>query len=757
MNSVTVGLLFSLTGTTTLTEKSQYLAAMFAIEEFNRQNTGLKIDFIVRDIKSDPYEAKKHAAQLAELGVKIFVGGFTSACRRAILPILEEYGCLLIYSMLYEGNESHPNVFYVGEVPKQQIFNLLDYVVNNYGKKIYLIGTDYIYPRTTNQQVHDYVRDPNVTIVGETYVPLGQTNFSKILQDINEIKPDAILSTLVGKSLIHFYQSYFHYSWKAFAPIFSPNVTEVEIEAIGSNYVAGHYSCGGYFQSIQSPSNQLFLESFQRESGEKNVVSFFMINTYIGMLIIFQALNKMKTLNVNKLLNSLAGKQFQSPSGVVEITKNHHVSRKIYIGRANQTGQFDIVWDSNERINTIIEKKVEVSKECIHWEEIAKLLGEETKVAVIVLYKGEYISYLNKMAKDLLKKDQGDWINSEDLFRYYSILKNISRPDYQLIWLKGSQREIKPEGEYVFHTIRTRSELYAKQLELARVVADSDSNVLIMGETGSGKEVMARSIHWNSSRRNGPFISINTGAIQKDLILSELFGYVEGAFTGAKRGGAIGKFEAAHKGTLFLDEIGEMPLELQVVLLRAIEEQKITRIGDVKERTVNVRIIAATNRNLKEEIAFKGSFRSDLFYRLNVFNINIPALHDRKEDISHLSMEFLTNFKQLNEDGPSGFSPRAMSALNHYSWPGNIRELRNVIERSFYLARGEQNIDLNHLPEEFQNAGFIEIQTNSIKDMEKSMIEEVIRQMPNIKKSAEKLGISRSTLYRKMQQYNISK
>src|SRR5690625_2593096 len=210
---------------------------------------------------------------------------------------------------------------------------------------------------------------------------------------------------------------------------------------------------------------------------------------------------------------------------------------------------------------------------------------------------------------------------------------------------------------------------------------------------------MARTIHEQSDRKYEPFVAVNTGAIPKDLIVSELFGYMEGTFTGARKGGAIGKFESAHQGTLFLDEIGDMPLELQVTLLRAIETKQIVRLGDTTERDVDIRIIAATNKDLEEEIAFNNSFRSDLYYRLNVLTIDIPPLRERPEDVEALTWKFMKEFQTIYGNGPNKIDEEVMQFFVEYPWPGNIRELRNIMERAFLLAQEKSPTILkNHLP-----------------------------------------------------------
>ncbi|MFO0755153.1 MAG: sigma-54 dependent transcriptional regulator [Byssovorax sp.] len=232
-------------------------------------------------------------------------------------------------------------------------------------------------------------------------------------------------------------------------------------------------------------------------------------------------------------------------------------------------------------------------------------------------------------------------------------------------------------------------------------VADTPTTVLITGESGTGKELVARALHENSSRRDKPFIKVNCAAIPKDLMESELFGYEKGAFTGAV-GAKPGRFELAHEGTLFLDEIGEIPNEMQVKLLRVLQESEFERVGGIKTIRVDVRLVAATNRDLKKEIA-ASAFREDLFYRLNVVPIALPALRERRGDIPHLARHFINKFNARLKKNVEGIEPEAMERLNNYGWPGNIRELENVIERALLFADGAR-IRLDDLAYELRGA-----------------------------------------------------
>lgn len=255
------------------------------------------------------------------------------------------------------------------------------------------------------------------------------------------------------------------------------------------------------------------------------------------------------------------------------------------------------------------------------------------------------------------------------------------------------------DRRYGFESIIGHSKSLLRVLEMAARVSQHDSTVLINGETGTGKELLARAIHLNSRRRNQPFVTINCGAIPKDLIEAELFGYARGAFTGASTN-KTGKVEMADGGTLFLDEIGELPLESQVKLLRLIQHGELERIGTTTAKVINVRIIAATNRNLSA-MAEDGTFRNDLFYRLAVVPLFLPPLRERKEDIPELAEHLLHKAKEKHELQGLRVAPSVIARLSAYRWPGNIRELENVVERMLVLSNGEQ-ITEEDLPEELR-------------------------------------------------------
>ena len=306
-------------------------------------------------------------------------------------------------------------------------------------------------------------------------------------------------------------------------------------------------------------------------------------------------------------------------------------------------------------------------------------------------------------------------------------------------------------------------------IRLATLSASTTSNILLQGESGTGKEIFAQAIHNRSAQNSGPFLALNCGAIPRELIGSELFGYEEGAFTGAKRGGKPGKFELASGGTLFLDEIGDMPLEQQISLLRVIQEKKVARIGSDKMIPVNVRLICATNKNLLQEVE-RGAFRHDLFYRLNVMSITIPPLRNRVKDIPLLFTHFL---EKLGRDWGVKFDVEleVFDYLNQYKWKGNVRELQNVVERAASLAENGI-ISLQQLPVEFyasfshSSPGPIMQSTKSLdnreqrqqllRDTEKSRIVNLLNiHAGNVSRVAREMGLSRKTLYNKMRSYAI--
>ncbi len=310
-----------------------------------------------------------------------------------------------------------------------------------------------------------------------------------------------------------------------------------------------------------------------------------------------------------------------------------------------------------------------------------------------------------------------------------------------------------------------RSERMQAVFELVEKVADSDSTILITGETGTGKGLVAKAIHQRSNRKNKPFISINCGAIPENLLESELFGHVRGAFTGATVSKS-GKFELAHGGTIFLDEIGDMSPDLQVKVLKVLEEGEFEQVGGAKTIKVDVRVIAATHRDLPEAVK-NGHFRDDLFYRLYVIPIGLPALRDRRADIPYLTSYFIQMYNNKNNRQIDGISDEALDVMVHYGWPGNVRELRNVIERLVVLI-GSGQISLNDLPKElmvvngYQNNQSIEVTdagiclNSAVTEFEKDLILQSLEKTKWVKnKAAKLLQLNRTTLVEKIKRHRI--
>jgi DNA-binding NtrC family response regulator len=296
-----------------------------------------------------------------------------------------------------------------------------------------------------------------------------------------------------------------------------------------------------------------------------------------------------------------------------------------------------------------------------------------------------------------------------------------------------------------------------KAMELVEKVAPSKASVVITGQSGTGKEMVARAIHQLSPRRDKPFIAINCSAIPASLIESEMFGHERGAFTGADQR-RLGSWELADGGTLFLDEIGEIPIELQAKFLRVIEEERLRRLGGKSEISVDVRVISATNRDLKDEIK-GGRFREDLYFRLNVFHINLAPLKERHDDIPVLVQHFIDKFGREGGKKMQGITPQALKVICDYAWPGNIRELRNTLERAVILCGGGP-IDTEHLPSELASGGgesaYLKLPYGlPLREVEKEYIlTSLVRLQNNKARTAQALGISEKTLYNKLYRYS---
>jgi len=340
-------------------------------------------------------------------------------------------------------------------------------------------------------------------------------------------------------------------------------------------------------------------------------------------------------------------------------------------------------------------------------------------------------------------------IDPDDLSRLIRNAVEKRRLVTENLQLRQQIAELLPPDEVV-----GESPAMKKVMEMVNTVAKTDSTVMILGESGTGKELIARAIHSRSSRRYFPIITINCGAYPEGLLESELFGHEKGSFTGAMYR-RMGKLEMADKGTLFLDEIGNISEKMQMDLLRVIETKKFTRLGGDKTLDVDFRVISATNKDLEKAIK-EGSFREDLYYRLNVFSIVLPPLRERRTDIPLIAKYFLTKYAQSMNKNVIDFSPQALEMIGEYDWPGNIREVRNVVERAMVVAKGNQ-IQVEDLSFAFPSQS-APVTGESLEEMEKHHIEKILNLTKgNIAQAAEILKLSRLTIYNKIEKYHLKR
>ncbi|SMB99217.1 PAS domain S-box-containing protein [Thermanaeromonas toyohensis ToBE] len=346
-----------------------------------------------------------------------------------------------------------------------------------------------------------------------------------------------------------------------------------------------------------------------------------------------------------------------------------------------------------------------------------------------------------------------------DISEVDELAEQVRRLKKELEYYKGQLRRHYQQARYSLEDIIGQSRVIRELKEMVNKVASTSSTVLLKGESGTGKELFAHAIHNASPRYRGPFIKVNCAAIPENLLESELFGYEEGAFTGAKKGGKPGKFELANGGTIFLDEIGDMPLNMQAKLLRVLQEKEIEHVGGNRPVKIDVRVIAATNRDL-EALIREGRFRSDLFYRLNVVTFEIPPLRQRKEDIPLLVEHFLDKLGRTLGCGRKKITPAALEVLLQHNWPGNVRELENVLERALNVVDGPEILP-HHLPPYLTetrtfNSRPLRPLKETLARVEKELLEEALRYTKgNCLLAAHLLGLSKSTFYEKVARYGL--
>lgn len=428
-----------------------------------------------------------------------------------------------------------------------------------------------------------------------------------------------------------------------------------------------------------------------------------------------------------------------------------HVHEGIVI--ADREGKVVYVNEANERITGLDNKKI-VGKY------VKDVVPDSSLIEVIETGK-EKLGNRTRVRDKYVISNIAPIYDDDEIIGGISVFLDITEVENLNIRLKSAQKQINRlsqqlstlagDGEFIFG----KSPMMQKIVYVAQKAAGVTSNVLILGESGTGKEMLARFIHKTGPRKEKPFVAVNCGAIPETLLESELFGYEAGAFTGASSKGKVGIFEQAEGGTIFMDEIGDMPLSLQVKLLRVLQDKEIMRLGGTKKIKLDVRLISATNKPLEKMVAEK-KFREDLYYRINVIQINLPPLRERKEDIP-LYVRFLMKklSKQIGSVIPK-ISPKAMKAIINYDFPGNVRELENILEKSMIMDE-DKIIDIDDLPESIKkdvssHGFYINIDSSwpTLEEVEKALLEKTLSIYPNKTKAAEVLGISRATLYRKL-------
>jgi DNA-binding NtrC family response regulator/ABC-type branched-subunit amino acid transport system substrate-binding protein len=705
-----IGLLFSSSGATTIPESGLLDASLLAIERCNI-DLGTAFEPLVADIRSDPATAARVAYELKSQRAEVLIGCYTSACRKAVIPVLEETGVSLVYPTIYEGEEMHPKVFYFGAVPNQTVDPLLSWTTSHLSSDFVFVGSDYIYPRSVNRQARSFVEAMGGRILHDEYFPLGCEDFARFFQGLPALRtarPPAIFSTLVGRSIPAFYKQ--HRAMGLQSAIVSPITSELELHCMGFEAAAGHYFADGHLENPGVAPRGGFASEYQRRFGDKPINGM-MSAVYEAIMLLGRyflragaaaGTGKSKGRAENKAVTQLRAPQHETPNGhIVLDPRSQHAWMWTRVACVGRRGDIETVWTSPGPTPP-------------------RPLG--------------------------------------------------NRPGET-----GSTMCLPPEeaSAGTFGELLGRNLAFTQCVRMARIAAGTSAPVLLTGETGTGKELFARSIHRASRRSEGPFVAVNCAAMPAELIESELFGYAPGAFTGARREGRKGKFELAAHGTLFLDEITELPLELQAVLLRALQEKKIVPLGSNREIEIDVRVIAATNRDVAPEVETSSVLRSDLYFRLNVFRIDIPPLRKRPEDVPELTEAVLARLNRVNGRQLT-MTRDAMAAVTRYGWPGNVRELENAIERAFHMCGDGPLLEVAHLPAAVAAAAGAAVPAPSSEappppaaaapgardearfDEEKQVISRaILTSGHNMSRASRVLGISRSTLYRRLKALNI--
>ncbi len=422
-------------------------------------------------------------------------------------------------------------------------------------------------------------------------------------------------------------------------------------------------------------------------------------------------------------------------------------TQPMQISQLFETGNFDVVL-----LDMNFQKGKNSGAEGIHWLRQIKQNFPAVSVVMLTAYGDVSLAMqaIREGASDFVLKP---WVNEKLLATLASALK-LQEAEQNADKLETVNQQLQQDLAKSFSEIIGNSAPMRRIFSLIEKVAPTDANVLILGENGTGKEVVARAIHANSLRKNEAFIGIDVGALPPNLFESELFGHTKGAFTDAQNN-RIGRFEMANNGTLFLDEIGNIPIWLQAKLLTALQTRTITPVGSNAQIPVDIRLICATNQPLQNMIAEK-RFREDLHYRINTIEINLPPLREREDDVELLSQHFLQQFGQKYNKGLR-ISPSAIKCLKSYHWPGNVRELQHTIERAVILANSTVlEADAFLFPSEKKNGNGLVLEDYNLQNAEKQLILKVLeRTEGNISKAAKQLGLTRAALYRRLEKYGF--
>ncbi|MTI86281.1 MAG: PAS domain-containing protein [Firmicutes bacterium] len=478
----------------------------------------------------------------------------------------------------------------------------------------------------------------------------------------------------------------------------------------------------------------------------------------IGAVAVFQDITELQNIidelsddneRIRELKNLLETILDLSSDGIIAVDRDYKITmcNKSFASFLNRTPE-DIIGKNVKEVygNPIFPQAMETGEP--EYGYLTTLNGKEIIAnRVPIVKEGQIVGALGSIV----------FGNIDDFFALTKKIRNLKS---QLDYYKDELERVHRTKHSFDHIVGSSKEITFVK-DTARRVAHSTSTVLIIGESGTGKELFAHALHTESMRRKGPFVKVNCAAVPENLLESELFGYQEGAFTGARKGGQVGKFELANGGTIFLDEIGDMSFHMQAKLLRVLQEKEIERLGDNRPRRVDVRVVTATNRNL-EELITEGNFREDLYYRINVVSLSIPPLRERLDDLDSLVDYFIKKFNKQFGQTVEGVAPDVATIFNNHDWPGNIRELENVVERAFNVIDGAI-ILRSHLPMYLQKISLNKNQRVTsgglpelVEEAEKEAILEALSAANGNKMRAAKLlGISRAGLYKKLKRYKI--